>query len=428
MKSKSRIFSILLSIVSLGLAGMAAFFSIYGLYSLYVSVGILVLASTLEFAKLVWVSFLYWYWDSIKKKWWSKYAVAFTILVMVVTSLGNYGYLTSSYQKNSNKMAIKDSRINIIENKKKVFESQLVRVNGAIESDNNRIKTITGVRDQQEKRISSLYEQKYVSGAKRTETLINSSDEQIKILNSDITKKMEETTQVNDSISKYDNMLVELRGMNISDEVSTYQYIAKITGMSMDRIINILTLILIFVFDPMAVVSMIAFNFIIKSEIERTAETTDSEKLPEPESEPESEPVEPKPVETVPAQEPVVESIKIVEQNYILVPQTDPLYDAIEALEIEPTAYLETEPTAFYLKVKDVDQQLEFDFDSVQDEILPVSPEEVSPEEDVNYIAQVNDFLDIFEIPDIHTPYIRQEVPIKNDDENIENIENIEAT
>ena len=290
MKSKSRIFSILLSIVSLGLAGMAAFFSIYGLYSLYVSVGILVLASTLEFAKLVWVSFLYWYWDSIKKKWWSKYAVAFTILVMVVTSLGNYGYLTSSYQKNSNKMAIKDSRINIIENKKKVFESQLVRINGAIESDNNRIKTITGVRDQQEKRISSLYEQKYVSGAKRTETLINSSDDQIKILNSDITKKMEETTQVNDSISKYDNMLVELRGMNISDEVSTYQYIAKITGMSMDRIINILTLILIFVFDPMAVVSMIAFNFIIKSEIERNAETTEPEKLPTSEPTPESTP------------------------------------------------------------------------------------------------------------------------------------------
>ena len=199
---KNWFFIIVLSFAALSLAGTAAYFSIFGLSKLFYAagLGITILAASLEFAKLVTVSYVYRFWKSIKKGLRGFYIFA-VVFIMLLTSIGIYGFLTGAYQQSANKLEMRDSQIKIAENKKTLFVAQLERINKSIESSNDRINTLSGLRTQQEKRLDNLYNQKYISVAKRAETQITGSDDQIKLLNQDITDKMKQTTSINDTIS-----------------------------------------------------------------------------------------------------------------------------------------------------------------------------------------------------------------------------------
>lgn len=258
---KNWFFIILLTISSLALAGTAAYFSIFGLAKLFygAGLGIIILASVLEFSKLVTVSYVYRYWNHIANAL-KIYYILGIIFIMLLTSIGVYGYLASAYQNTANKIEVRDSQIKISENKKSLFVSQLDRINKSIESSNNRINTISNVRDQQEKRLSTLYDKNSVSSARRTENQISGSDDQIKTLNLDITEKMKQSNIINDSISYYDQKIMVLKTSDVSNEVGPLKYLADLTGYSMNRIVNILVLLIIFVFDPMAITLLIGVN------------------------------------------------------------------------------------------------------------------------------------------------------------------------
>jgi len=258
---RSWFFILLLTISSLALAGTAAYFSVFGLAKLFygAGIGIIILASVLEFSKLVAVSYVYRYWEIISK-WLRLYYIFGIIFIMILTSMGIYGFLTSAYQKSANKVEIRDSQIKIAENKKNLFISQLDRVNKAIESGNNRINNLTGVRNLQEKRLTDLYDVNKVSSAKRTETQISGADEQIKFLNQDITDKMKQSSTINDSISFYDQKIIEYKASDVSSEVGPLKYLSDLTGIPMNKVVNILVLLIIFVFDPMAIALLIGVN------------------------------------------------------------------------------------------------------------------------------------------------------------------------
>jgi len=254
-------FIILLTISSLSLAGTAAYFSIFGLAKLFygAGIGIVILASVLEFSKLVAVSYVYRYWTVIAKAF-RAYYVFGVVFIMLLTSIGIYGFLTSAYQKSANKIEIRDSQIKIAENKRTLFVNQLDRINKTIESDNNRINNLSGIRSQQERRLDTLYNRRQTSNARRTETSIAGADEQIKFLNTDITEKMKQASSVNDSIAYYDQRIVEYKASDVSSEVGPLKYLSDLTGMAMNKVVNILVLLIIFVFDPMAISLLIGVN------------------------------------------------------------------------------------------------------------------------------------------------------------------------
>lgn len=258
---RSWFFIVLLTISSLVLAGSAAYFSIFGLSKLFygAGLGIIILASALEFSKLVAVSYVYRYWKVIAKAL-RAYYVFGVVFIMLLTSIGVYGFLTSAYQKSANKVEIRDSQIKIAENKKNLFVAQLDRINKTIESDNNRINQLSNVRGLQERRLDTLYNRRQTSNAKRTETSIAGADEQIKFLNTDITEKMKQANSVNDSIAYYDQRIIEYKASDVSSEVGPLKYLADLTGIAMNKVVNILVLLIIFVFDPMAIALLIGVN------------------------------------------------------------------------------------------------------------------------------------------------------------------------
>jgi hypothetical protein len=246
---------------ALSLAGTAAYFSVYGLTKLFYAagIGITILAASLEFAKLVTVSYVYRYWKNIKKGLRGFYVFA-VVFIMLLTSIGIYGFLTGAYQQSANKIQLRDTHIQIAENKKKLFVDQLDRITKSIQSSNDRINTLSSVRSQQENRLDNLYNQKYVNVAKRTETQITGSDEQIKLLNSDITDKIRQTTSINDSIGFYDQKISELKNSDVSNEIGPYKFVADLTGMPVGKIVNIVAILIILVFDPLAVALLIGVN------------------------------------------------------------------------------------------------------------------------------------------------------------------------
>jgi hypothetical protein len=72
----------------------------------------------------------------------------------------------------------------------------------------------------------------------------------------------EKRTIASDSLQKFQLQVLELDNNNeIAGELGPLQYLSGLTGVSMDKIINWLLLIIIFVFDPLAISLVIAANF-----------------------------------------------------------------------------------------------------------------------------------------------------------------------
>ena len=149
-------FILVTSIAALTLAGTAAYFSVFGLTQLFYAagIGITILAASLEFAKIVTVSYVYRFWKFIETGLKAFYIFA-VVFIMFLTSMGIYGFLTSAYQKSANKIELRDAHIKMAENKKTLFINQLDRVNKTIESSGKRIDLLSGLRIQQENRLDN---------------------------------------------------------------------------------------------------------------------------------------------------------------------------------------------------------------------------------------------------------------------------------
>ena len=328
---KNWFFILLLSMAALSLAGTAAYFSVFGLTKLFYAagLGITILAASLEFAKLVTVSYVYRFWKTIKKGLRGFYIFA-VVFIMLLTSIGIYGFLTGAYQQSANKVEMRDSHIKIAENKKTLFVNQLDRVNKSIESSSERINTLSGLRTQQERRLDNLYNEKSVTSARRTESQIIGSDDQIKILNSDISSLMKQTNTINDSIAYYDLKISELKSSDVSNEIGPYKFVADLTGMPIGRIVNIVAILIVLVFDPLAIALLIGVNQLtmIDNPLYKKEEDDETE-----EDDTEVEPIaEPIIVDTV--IEPIVDTVIEPIVNTAIEPIAEPKPE-IESLEIE---------------------------------------------------------------------------------------------
>ena len=112
-------FRLLLFLSSMLVAGSAAYFSVLGIATLFSGsyYQVMAMAGALEFGKVIGTSFLYRYWT--KTTWWLRtYLITAILILMAITSLGIFGYLSAAYQVNSSKFAGIDSQITLIEQQK----------------------------------------------------------------------------------------------------------------------------------------------------------------------------------------------------------------------------------------------------------------------------------------------------------------------
>jgi hypothetical protein len=270
---KKYIFPLLVALSALSLAGAAAFFSITGLSKLFggAKTEVIIMASALEFAKLVTASFLHRYWKSLK--WQIKtYLTIGVVVVMIITSLGIYGFLSNAYSVTSNKLQNIDSQVGLVDQKKTIINSEITRLQENKTLKSNRVQSLVDLRSKQEARVDSLYNRKQTASAKRVELQIEQSTKEISITGIEVDTLNAQIQRKYSEISKLDLEVIDIKNNDVNSEVGPLRYIAKLTGRDMDSVVNFFILLLIFVFDPLAVSLVIATNISLRKELGQDVE------------------------------------------------------------------------------------------------------------------------------------------------------------
>lgn len=270
---KKYIFPILVALSALSLAGAAAFFSITGLSKLFggAKMEVIVMASALEMAKLVTASFLHRYWKTLKLAM-KTYLIAGVITVMIITSLGIYGFLSNAYSTTSGKLENIDGQIKMVEQKKAILNSEISRIQENKNLKSDRIKSLVDLRSKQETRVDSLYNRRQVASAKRVESQIEQATKEITVTNIEVDTLNNQMQRKYNEVSTLDMDVLNLKSSDVNGEVGPLKYIAKLTGKDMDSVVNFFILLLIFVFDPLAVSLVIATNISIEREFGKKEE------------------------------------------------------------------------------------------------------------------------------------------------------------
>ena len=231
MLENFRIFPKLIGLSALLVAGSAAFFSVFGLSKLFAgaTLSVVIMAGSLEFAKLISASFLYRYWKSINVLMRSYLTVAIVTLVLI-TSAGIFGFLSNAYQgatinfeKQSTALLYKEDRLEQLEDDKTYLKEEL------------------------EQSIASLPDNYPTAKRKLREEY-----------NPKVLALNDEILGIKQEIGDLKVGLIET-GVDVGPAL----YLARIFGTDIDSVVKFFIFMLIFVFDPLAVVLVIAFNMIM---------------------------------------------------------------------------------------------------------------------------------------------------------------------
>jgi len=226
-------FKTLVSFTALTIAGCAALFSVTGIGTLFAgaAVSAMVMASALELGKLVGISFLYRYWTEVPKALKTYLSVASVILI-IITSAGIYGYLSSAYAK----VAADPLKMNA---EVQILNSQAETIDEEIKRKTQRLDQIISLRGQQENRIDDLIA-KSTTGSNTT---IRNAQNSLRA------KSL--TTDV---------------AITTNSDIGTFVYISRAIGVPLDTVVKWFILVIVLVFDPLSICLVLAYNFLIKRE------------------------------------------------------------------------------------------------------------------------------------------------------------------
>ena len=260
-KIQERIFPFIIATSALSVSASAAFYSISGLSKLFAGAAfaVIVMATSLEVAKLVIASLLYQYRKTIPKLL-KYYLSAAAVVLVLITSMGIYGFLSSAYQETAAKSGSIDSQIALIETKRDNVREQLAVYSEEKTSINIAVSELR----------SGLSNNKIQYRDKETGQIITTTSSSTrksleKQLDQAIARQTEINTKVdnlNTQLFNYETEIVEVSTNNdIAGELGPLKYLSGLTGTPMDKIINYLLLTIIFVFDPLAIALVIAANY-----------------------------------------------------------------------------------------------------------------------------------------------------------------------
>lgn len=268
---------ILVAISALAVSASAAYYSITGLGDLFAgsSQAVIIMASSLEFSKLIIASVLHRFWKVLKT--FLKVYLSISLFVLVViTSTGIYGFLSSAYQKTSSKIGVVDEKLKQVEFKKESLNSKIDLVvsqkNQLIESignlqyglSNNQI----SYKDAQGNVLTSTSSATRKSIEKQLDDLKNREQ----VLDIEFKEYSVELDTISSQELKLKTELLQ------SGEVGSLRYISNLTGLDLDVVVNYLILMLVLVFDPLALALVTVFNVITFKKEENTYDWISSKK------------------------------------------------------------------------------------------------------------------------------------------------------
>jgi len=259
---KKRLFPLLIALSALSVAGSAAFYSVFGLSKLFAGAAtqVIIMAGSLEFAKLVAASLIYQYWDTINKVL-RGYLMIAVFTLMVITSGGIYGFLSGAYQSTAVQSELLDKGLAVLNQKQIRFEE----TKDDLKIEKNQLtKSISDLRIS----LSNPTQVQYYD-AEAEQVITTSSSSARRALQSELKLAIVDRDNINikleaviDSITKTDIALLNREISNEDErELGPLKYLAGITGWSMDKVVNWFLLLIIFVFDPLAIALVVATNF-----------------------------------------------------------------------------------------------------------------------------------------------------------------------
>jgi len=280
---KKRLFPLLIALSALAVSGSAAFYSVFGLSKLFAgaSTQVIIMAGSLEFAKLVVASLLYQYWGTIGKFLRFYLAIA-VFLLMIITSGGIYGFLSGAYQETATQSEFLDKSLVVLQTKQNRFEEN--KEDLSIEKAQIN-KTISDLRISLSNPTQVSY---YSEDAGQVITTSSTSarralQSELELAITDRDKISLKLEAVQDSIMKIDTELLDLEINNEEQrELGPLKYLAETTGKPMGQVVNWFLLLIIFVFDPLAIALVVAANFAftqIKDEKDENSEKDEFEGL-----------------------------------------------------------------------------------------------------------------------------------------------------
>jgi len=242
---QNKYFKYTVGLSALLIAGSAAFFSVFGLSKLFAgaTISVIIMAGSLEFGKIIGASFLYRYWNKIHN-WLKIYMTIGVITLILITSGGIFGFLSNAYQgatiefeKQSTTLLYKEDRLEQLEEDKVYLKDEL------------------------EQSVNSLPDN--FPTAKRQ-------------LREEYNPKV---LELNDMILGIKQEIGDLKVGLIETgvDVGPAIYLARAFGTDIDTVVKFFIFILIFVFDPLAVSLVVAYQVAVTGGIRRYDEYQETE-------------------------------------------------------------------------------------------------------------------------------------------------------
>jgi len=268
-------FKVLLGLSALFLASCGAFFSVKGIGLLFSGSfwPAIIMASSLEFGKIMATSFLYRYWKKINNII-KSYLISAVIVLMAITSLGIFGFLSQAFYSTKSSIDAIESQVSLLEAKKSSLKDQVA-------SNNERVKSLTETRKSQENNLSKVLDQSTTTTVTKSGGFFG-SDSQEKVVDkkslelksktlegmqvsiSSLESNVEKINSINvnllSEVNSLDTSIIDLKKEISKSDIGTYKFIAEAFNVKIETVVKLFILIIVGVFDPLAVSLLLAYN------------------------------------------------------------------------------------------------------------------------------------------------------------------------
>ncbi len=249
--------------MAVGMAGTVAYVSVNGLLKVFAGAGTvgLILFSSIEAAKIVATSAIHTYGKKIG--WFYNGILSlFIAIAMIITSMGIYGFLSSSYKQTFSKFENMEAQIELLEKKVSGYQGQLDIVNNEKKGVSETITQLTkglsnNVIQYKDKETGEIITTTSSSTRKVLQKQLDGAIERQGVLN-------DKSDALNDKVFEVENEITDIKlADDVGAELGPLRYLADVTGMSMDDVMKYFIILLIVIGDPMAVVMVIVFSKVV---------------------------------------------------------------------------------------------------------------------------------------------------------------------
>jgi Skp family chaperone for outer membrane proteins len=240
-------------LTALLLSAVAAYFSIAGLMAIFSSavIPIAVMGGTLELAKIVTASWLYRNWKTAPILF-RYYLVSSTIILSLITSLGIFGYLSKAH--NDQNLVSGD-----VQSKIAIYDEKIKTARENIEANRKQLKQMDEAVDQVMGRSTDE------KGADKAVSVRRNQSRDRNVLAKDIEANQKLIATLNDEAAP---IRAEVR--KVEAEVGPIKYIAALiyteqTVDVLEKAVRWVIIALVIVFDPLAILLLIAANMSLRN-------------------------------------------------------------------------------------------------------------------------------------------------------------------